>query len=619
MSIKEYRMGKCNFVLPTVFNDAISYYEALCKICEKTNEIVDTINDMQENLPIKPATATVLGGILADPATTDDEIPVHIGIDNKLYTKKQNFDLWLENGEGDYSIKQINEFDNLYTPGKNSCSFNYLNSSRGLNSATFGYYNNNYGTHAFVEGADNTAHGQASHTEGWSNRTLGYAGHTEGIHNITVDTASHTEGDNNYIYGYASHGEGAANSTTGANNRQIHIEGYSCTVESDHNSHVEGNGSILTLGLISSIGGYNGETEYSNGDFVTYNEKIYRYRNAMGVQSSGIAPDPYNETDDNPWILQTTNHIEGYSTRGDYIGGCHAEGNDCSIELAEGSHVEGFSCEVSPVHSVLQKIVGGHAEGGWTKCGGMYSHTEGCATSGCGLGSHAEGVSDSDYGKQFFNPNYTNDQIITEWETEKFSLARGEGAHVEGANGLGLGNHCHVEGNGCIATNNSAHAEGTGSRALGKYSHAGGLESIARGGRSFTHGDGCEAIGDYSFAINRGTKATANYTFAGGRNTNAKKQYGFGYGYNVTVENQYGTVFGYQTTSNPNTDAQFVCGKWNKRTSGTTDYDLLVVGCGSSTTQDNAFSTGVRSGTKYIKIGSTELTEAQLTSLLAII
>ena len=35
----------CTPVLPTAYGDALSYYEEICKLAEKTNEIIKDIND----------------------------------------------------------------------------------------------------------------------------------------------------------------------------------------------------------------------------------------------------------------------------------------------------------------------------------------------------------------------------------------------------------------------------------------------------------------------------------------------------------------------------------------------------------------------------------------------
>ena len=35
----------CTPVLPTAYGDALSYYEEICKLVEKTNEIIKDIND----------------------------------------------------------------------------------------------------------------------------------------------------------------------------------------------------------------------------------------------------------------------------------------------------------------------------------------------------------------------------------------------------------------------------------------------------------------------------------------------------------------------------------------------------------------------------------------------
>lgn len=41
---------KCNPILPTVYDDALSYYEVLCKFSAKLNEVIDRINNFYEDI-----------------------------------------------------------------------------------------------------------------------------------------------------------------------------------------------------------------------------------------------------------------------------------------------------------------------------------------------------------------------------------------------------------------------------------------------------------------------------------------------------------------------------------------------------------------------------------------
>lgn len=51
-------------VLPAVYDDSLSYYEQLCRIKYKLNEVIKNLNDLEENLPsyVKQAIDAALGG-----------------------------------------------------------------------------------------------------------------------------------------------------------------------------------------------------------------------------------------------------------------------------------------------------------------------------------------------------------------------------------------------------------------------------------------------------------------------------------------------------------------------------------------------------------------------------
>lgn len=103
----------------------------------------------------------------------------------------------------------------------------------------------------------------------------------------------------------------------------------------------------------------------------------------------------------------------------------------------------------------------------------------------------------------------TDNEIITEWNENKFTLGKGGSSHVEGVNGLALGENSHAEGNSTQATGINSHAEGLKTIASGPFaSHAEGEATVASGEDShaegwlskstgrFTHAEGVATISD---------------------------------------------------------------------------------------------------------------------------
>ena len=140
-----------------------------------------------------------------------------------------------------------------------------------------------------------------------------------------------------------------------------------------------------------------------------------------------------------------------------------------------------------------------HAEGGYTTASGNISHAEGGYTTASGDFSHAEGKSYNSINDVIsdFSPSTSNDDILTAWNENSFSLAKGEASHVEGTDNLALGNYSHAEGASTTASGTSSHAEGTGTTASGNLSHAEGEGTTASGYAS--HAEGCDtkASSDY--------------------------------------------------------------------------------------------------------------------------
>ena len=182
----------------------------------------------------------------------------------------------------------------------------------------------------------------------------------------------------------------------------------------------------------------------------------------------------------------------------------HAEGQNTTAR-GYASHAEGYYGIASGDYSHVEgreTITYGnqaHAEGYNTQAEGNSSHTEGNNTRSMGKYSHSEG--ESSYKSDNTIVSFTsNDDIITKWEAQKFSLSKGRASHTEGLNGLALGDYSHVEGCRTIATGESAHVEGMGTKAKGLYSHAEGESTNATGKGSHSEGIYSVASGDYSHA-----------------------------------------------------------------------------------------------------------------------
>ena len=234
-------------------------------------------------------------------------------------------------------------------------------------------------------------------------------------------------------------------------------------------------------------------------------------------------------------------HAEGgYTTAsGDFS---HAE---CDGAEASGvaSHAEGKSTTASGDYS--------HAEGGSTIASGSNSHAEGDNTTASGVASHAEGSS-SDSATiiiQNLSSSTTNDSIITNWKTSKFSLAKGEGSHIEGKDCLALGDNSHAEGYCNTASGNTSHAEGYFTEATGNTSHTEGVGSIASGSASHAEGMGSIASGSASHAEGSDTIASSGNQHVQGK-------------YNIEdTESKYAHIVGNGTSSSARSNAHTL--DWN--------------------------------------------------------
>ena len=211
---------------------------------------------------------------------------------------------------------------------------------------------------------------------------------TEGTENVASGENSHAEGKMNTSSGNSSHAEGWNSKASGA---QAHAEGSSTA--SGKNSHSEGTATKAT---------------------------------------------------------SEASHAEGYYTIAGG-GSAHAEGNNSSAS-GNNSHAEGYyaHAEGASSHSEGQYTysegTASHSEGEYSKAQGIDSHAEGNRTTALGNTSHSEGSSTNNANTSRIKQDTSNDDVITYWESSKFSIAKGTSSHAEGKDCLALGDYSHSGG-----------------------------------------------------------------------------------------------------------------------------------------------------------------------------
>lgn len=221
----------------------------------------------------------------------------------------------------------------------------------------------------------------------------------------------------------------------------------------------------------------------------------------------------------------------------------HAEGSNTNA-FGNHAHAEGYDTDATGAAS--------HAEGDRTTASGSQSHAEGSMTTAKGEASHAEGSSTNQCPSTIDSSN-TNDEIISKWKTSKFSLAKGNGSHVEGIDCLALGDYSHAEGYRTKAVGEATHAEGISTNASAESSHAEGNDTKASGYGSHAEGNDTKASGDCSHAEGAYSISSGDSSHAEGMGTSAEGDFSHAEGYHATAYGQmshaggrYTKALGYQ-------------------------------------------------------------------------
>ena len=389
------------------------------------------------------------------------------------------------------------------------------------------------GAYSTAEGEYTTASGRDSHAEGLDVTASGVSSHAEGYRTTASGEASHAEGEYTTASGVSSHAEGEYTTASGVSS---HAEG-SFTIANGESQHVQGKYNIADETSAFIIG--NGSSDNARS-------------NAMKIDWSGNLEIAGNLKDGSGNTLNNMMSKTNPTGTGSF-----------SLNRKANTAIGNYS----------------FAEGNDATASGDYSHAEGNSTTASGNTSHAEGGS-TDIASNYVTGASTTTEIITAWNSNKFSLSKGDYSHTEGLNCLALGNKSHAEGGYTKASGHYSHAEGAYSQSSGNISHAEGEKTKAIGNHSHAEGISSQSSGDYSHA-------EGNSTTASGITSHAE-------GYKTTASGITSHAEGFETTAN--NYASHTCGHYNAAmtdggSSNNTTGTAFVIGNGTkSTALSNAFS-----------------------------
>lgn len=211
----------------------------------------------------------------------------------------------------------------------------------------------------------------------------------------------------------------------------------------------------------SSVSDYNPTTEYSQGEWVKYDDKLYVYINQTA--STGIPP-----TNTNYWTYYIGNYSleQGWhTTAAGFASVAEGSGN---IACGSSAHAEGYACKAYGEHS--------HAEGYYARSIGKQSHAEGSFSRAYGYAAHAEGHNNNAIGNEShatgeWNDAGYNDQFVC----GKFSNNKANDLFEVG-NGTGL-----LDRHNAFEVDQSGHAKFNELAPFKKYTASGSSGSVASG------------------------------------------------------------------------------------------------------------------------------------------
>lgn len=407
----------------------------------------------------------------------------------------------------DYVALKNSELDLSRGVGQSTAGMVFPNGQTGQNGAErFNDYDNNQavGQYSHAEGYNTYAEGAFSHAEGWYTSATGNCSHAEGYSTVAAGSHQHVIGRSNiedtenkyaFIIGNGLN-ENLSNAFAIDWDGKIYVGDATEGVDVSNLSGGSGGVGQTTEGKTYTIDGYtyNGSNTSEIFNDYTNNKAADYYSHAEGYGTAALG---------------SYAHAEGYNTKAS-SSYTHAEGYQ-TVASDNGAHAEGDNTTASGDSA--------HAEGYRTVAKGDYSHAEGRQTNALGERSHAEG-----YGSNALPTDITYstgyDDVITAWNSKKFSLAQKDGTHVEGRDCLALDIQAHAEGYQCKAITNSAHAEGYNTEASGSAAaHSEGYNTKATDTAAHSEGYGTIASGESAHAEGRETVASGIRSHAEGQYT----------------------------------------------------------------------------------------------------
>lgn len=407
----------------------------------------------------------------------------------------------------DYVALKNSELDLSRGVGQSTAGMVFPNGQTGQNGAErFNDYDNNQavGQYSHAEGYNTYAEGAFSHAEGWYTSATGNCSHAEGYSTVAAGSHQHVIGRSNiedtenkyaFIIGNGLN-ENLSNAFAIDWDGKIYVGDATEGVDVSNLSGGSGGVGQTTEGKTYTIDGYtyNGSNTSEIFNDYTNNKAADYYSHAEGYGTAALG---------------SYAHAEGYNTKAS-SSYTHAEGYQ-TVASDNGAHAEGDNTTASGDSA--------HAEGYRTVAKGDYSHAEGRQTNALGERSHAEG-----YGSNALPTDITYstgyDDVITAWNSKKFSLAQKDGTHVEGRDCLALDIQAHAEGYQCKAITNGAHAEGYNTEASGgAAAHSEGYNTKATDTAAHSEGRGTIASGESAHAEGRETVASGIRSHAEGQYT----------------------------------------------------------------------------------------------------
>lgn len=164
---------------------------------------------------------------------------------------------------------------------------------------------------------------------------------------------------------------------------------------------------------------------------------------------------------------------------------------------------------------------GSNSQGYRSKAIGDYSDATGYLTTTLGKYSSSAGESSNRFTDAGVNGGSTVDEILKAWEKIKFSLAKGQGSHVDGLDCLALADYADAGGECTRATGNCSTSRGVWTLAKGKHSYAGGDSSKALHWDSFVHGKNLETTADNQAVVGRNNARNQQALFIVGNGSSA--------------------------------------------------------------------------------------------------